>query len=181
MDKFAKLFKKYIDLNFKSPVEYSVEHNDGKLTIWEIVDISKADLNHANYDPSYRKIFYPKRPKGAHIFIVDENSRLNKIKEDLRKFFKLDIDFWTGFKPINYDYLDNIENKIKEAVKENDYPNIEVEFKGNLPKIALLFSNLPDELKERENMTEYLNNLKLYTKLKYNIDIDSYSLTWRIR
>jgi hypothetical protein len=87
------------------------------------------------------------------------------------------IEPWFSYK--NYDYLDDIETKIENAIKKSSYPDIEIGFRGNgdNPKISLGFYNVPADFmkdytvsdREHEKYVQELNKLTGLDLNQYNI------------
>lgn len=175
IETYVKLFQRYIDRNFGGFPKYDVKSEGEEIIISTIVDISKCDLNSPNYDESYRKLFYKKRPEGVPIWIERPEGKMLSIIDNIYRFFGKKIPIRYSWEAINYSYLEDIENKVQRAIKDSDYPEINVEIGGEiLPKVAIIFKNIPEEIRGRENFIEFYNDLNLYTKLKYNIDLNSY-------
>ena len=141
-------------------IEFDIEthHNEPYLMI--VVDWSKMDRNSTNFDESYRKKIYTERPEGHEgIWISNPLSKIDKINTEISKFFNIELR--SAFKFTNYDFLEPIQEKIRNAVKKSELPHLEFDFRGDSSKPILeaCFYNF-----NRQNDKENYPNLQVYIK-----------------
>jgi hypothetical protein len=111
------------------------------------VDCMKMDKNGGQFDKSYYDFVtnaHREKPKG--LFLDFGSNVLSPVLDDFQKFMNIKIEPWFSYK--NYDYIDDIENKIEEAVKKSSHPDIEINFRGrgDNPKLSLSFYNVSSEM-----------------------------------
>jgi hypothetical protein len=111
------------------------------------VDCMKMDKNSGEFDQSYFNFVtnaHREKPKG--LFLDFGSNVLSPVLNDFQKFMNIKIEPWFSYK--NYDYIDDIENKIEEAVKKSSHPDIEINFRGrgDDPKLSLSLYNVSAEM-----------------------------------
>ena len=117
MTKFDKTLVSYISSTGDfADIDLQVEEHHGSKYLIARVDVEKIDENSPNYDPSYAEKLIRKRNPNHPVFITPMNS-LEKRLVDAKKFFG-ELDYKTAFLPKNYKFLDDIEKKVQDAVKE---------------------------------------------------------------
>jgi hypothetical protein len=178
-EKLLKILSKYLSSIGKLPkdftIEYVVDEKYGDYFKFDI-DLSKMDVNSPNYDENYAKHFIRRKGlTGLQRFTYDWDKNMRYNIEEFMKISGLSSKYRTirVFNVIhNYDYMDDIGNKIEEKIKETNYPNVEIEFeKDTNPEIKIVFRKFTIE--QFDNYKEFIKELKelLYPK----IDLDSYS------
>jgi hypothetical protein len=138
------------------------------------VDCMKMDKNSGKFDQSYFNfVTNANREKPKGLFLDFGSSIFTPIIGDFRKFMNIDLHSWFNYK--NYDYIDDIESRIEDAVKKSSYPEIEIGFhgRGENPKLSLTFYNVPTEFMEDNNKGEkhhekYVQELNQLTGLDLN-------------
>jgi hypothetical protein len=111
------------------------------------VDCMKMDKNSGKFDQSYFNfVTNANREKPKGLFLDFGSSIFTPIIDDFRKFMNIDLHSWFNYK--NYDYIDDIESRIEDAIKKSSYPEIEIGFhgRGESPKLSLSFYNVPTEI-----------------------------------
>lgn len=158
----------YINL-LNSQYEFEIKYYHGEQFLSLIVDISKMDYNHVNFDESYRKGLLPKLGAGLSSFINRPIDKIEKITTDIEKFFgKPKLRALFEFK--NYQYLNEVEEEIQKAVKKTEYPEVIFSFgaESDYPMVMSKFYNWnPKDI----TMTQYLEKLENLTN--FNI-VDNY-------
>ena len=155
--------------------EFKVDENPiGEIFLSLVVDCEKMDRNSGNFDQEYYNSIMSKYNEMGYMarFISGYFGVLNDITEDIKTFFTIDIRPLFDYK--NYEYLDNIEDKIRMAVKKTSQPNVNASFKANgqKPTIDLIFSNFRGPNKDDHvNYTNEVQNL-----LGDDIDLSNYSV-----
>jgi hypothetical protein len=117
MNKFDKTIISYISTTTDfADIDISVEEHHGRKYLIARVDVEKIDENSPKYDESYAEKLVRKRRPNQPAFITPMNA-LEKRLVDAGKFFG-ELEYKTAFLPKNYEFLDDIEKKVQEAVKE---------------------------------------------------------------
>jgi hypothetical protein len=117
MTKFDKTLVSYISTTTDfADIDLTVEEHHGSKYLIAHVDVEKIDENSPKYDQSYAEKLFRKRKPNQPTFITPMNS-LEKRLVDARKFFG-ELEYKTAFLPKNNEFLDNIEKKVQDAVKE---------------------------------------------------------------
>ena len=117
MTKFDKTLISYISTTTDfADIDISVEEHHGRKYLIARVDVEKIDENSPKYDQSYAEKLVRKRKPNQPVFITPMNA-LEKRLVDARKFFG-ELEYKTAFLPKNHEFLDDIEKKVQDAVKE---------------------------------------------------------------
>jgi hypothetical protein len=117
MTKFDKTLISYISTTTDfADIDISVEEHHGSKYLIARVDVEKIDENSPKYDQSYAEKLIRKRKPNQPAFITPMNA-LEKRLVDAEKFFG-ELEYKTAFLPKNHEFLDDIEKKVQEAVKE---------------------------------------------------------------
>lgn len=125
-----------------------------------IVDVSKSDKNNSNFDQGYYDfLHYHKKSDFLKIGNV-----LTPIINELKRYMDVKISHRGLFDFKNYEYLDKIENKIKDAISKSSHPEIEIEFEADWesPFIKLMFRNVSQELysNKGEKISHFINEIE---------------------
>jgi len=161
--------KSYKDWEFKVD-----ENSNGEMLLSLVVDCEKMDRNSGNFDQEYYNSIMSKYSELSNMgrFISGYFGILNDIIEDIKSFFTIDIRPLFNYK--NYEYLDNIEDKIRMTVKKTSQPKVNASFKANgeKPIIDLIFSNF-----RGPNKSDHINyKNELQNLLGDDIDLSNYSV-----
>jgi hypothetical protein len=161
---FAKNYYPIKDLDF---VIREV-NNDFFLTL--VVDVAKMDINSGQYDEGYFNLVTEKQKKRNFIDAISGANFLTPISAKLDKFMGIRVRPAFEFK--NYEYLDNVHDKIELAIKKSSNPNIDIEFTADWdkPKVILKFYGLSQELFEGENFEPFFEELKNILKSKISFE-----------
>lgn len=117
MNKFDKSLIAYISSTTDfADIDMTVEEHHGRKYLIARVDVEKIDENSPKYDQSYAEKLVRKRKPNQPVFITPMNV-LEKRLGEAGKFFG-ELEYKTAFLPKNYEFLDDIEKKIQDAVKE---------------------------------------------------------------
>ena len=117
MTKFDKTLISYISTTTDfADIDISVEEHHGHKYLIARVDVEKIDENNPKYDQSYAEKLVRKRKINQPTFITPMNA-LEKRLVDAGKFFG-ELEYKTALLPKNYEFLDDIEKKVQDAVKE---------------------------------------------------------------
>jgi len=117
MTKFDKTLISYISTTTDfADIDISVEEHHGRKYLIARVDVEKIDENSPKYDQSYAEKLVRKRRPNQPAFITPMNA-LEKRLVEAGKFFG-ELEYKTAFLPKNHEFLDNIEKKVQDAVKE---------------------------------------------------------------
>jgi len=141
-------------------VEFTIEPHHDKYYLMLVVDCAKFDKNSDKFDESYRNKLITKRPKDAHIWISNPLNKIEKVNIEIEKFFGIHLQISFSFK--NYDYLDPIDNKIKNAISQSSNPDVNFEFTGDgtSPMLRVKFTNYPLKRDGKSNTKEYVEELE---------------------
>jgi hypothetical protein len=159
----------------RDDLDLRVELTDDKRSYLVLtVDCMKMDKNSGKFDQSYFNFVtnaHREKPKG--LFLDFGSSVFTPIINDFKKFMNIDLHSWFNYK--NHDYIDDIENRIEDAIKKSSYPEIEIGFRGSgeNPKLSLTFYNVPTEFMGDYNVGEkhhekYVQELNQLTGLDLN-------------
>ena len=164
-----------------SDVDLRIEEHHGKKYLVAYVDVEKVDPNNPKYDPVYdeklseRNLAKQRRAQAQGGFVIhNPNASLNRRLNDVKKFFGEDVNYEIAYLPKNYDYLDDLELVIRDAVKKinQDY-DISFAWDSDYPSIKLTiytgsktnFDEIQKKYETSKNFMEYLDG-KLNGKLK---------------
>jgi hypothetical protein len=151
--------------------EFIIEEHSGDKFLVLVVDCPKMDKNSGEFDEEYYKGLVRERPQGVQIWISDSKSPILNVTKEIEKFFGINLRVGYNFK--NYNYLDDIDSIIKDAVLTSSRPNVDAEFSAEWdnPKINLVFHNfemnvhsankiyqqeLQDILGDRVDLSQYI-------------------------
>lgn len=165
MKDFSKQIEKTIKRVADVPVDFKVEiskYNQYFVSIY--VDWARMDKNNPNFDQSYYDLF-ERDGKGFIMAFVPtkvQNKYFNPVFRDLEEVLDLkQRDAWkVGYLIKNYEYIENYEPKIQEAIEGTSFPTTKFEFTGDWsePHIRLLFRN--KEFKVGGDSREYMNKFE---------------------
>ena len=183
MTKFDKTLISYISTTTDfADIDISVEEHHGSKYLIARVDVEKIDENSPKYDQSYAEKLIRKRKPNQPIFITPMNS-LEKRLGDASKFFG-ELEYKTAFLPKNHEFLDDIEKKVQDTVKEIN-PEFDAEFSWDsdypnpVLSIYLGGSKNHDEWykpKYGHSASKFIEDIE--KKIANNISINQYK--WRI-
>jgi len=156
----------------KPNYEFTMEEHNGEKYLILVVDCPKMDKNSGEFDEEYYKGLIRTRPQGAQIWINDSKWPILNVTKDIEKFFNVNLLVGYSFK--NYDYLDDINEIIKEAVLKSSRPEVDAEFNAEWdnPKIGLVLHNF--EMNVHSANTIYKEELQ--NMLGNRIDLSQYQL-----
>ena len=156
----------------KPKYEFIIEGNNEDKFLILIVDCPKMDKNSGEFDEEYYKGLVKTRPQGLRVWINDSKWPIVNVTKEIEKFFNIKLRVGYNFK--NYDYLDDIEEIIKDAILKSSRPKIDAEFSADWdsPKIGLVLHNFIMDVNSA-NITyqEELQNI-----LGNRIDLSQYRL-----
>jgi len=157
----------------KPNYEFIMEENNGDKFLVLVVDCPKMDKNSGEFDEEYYKGLVKERPQDVQIWISDSKWPILNVTKDIQKFFSVNLREGFNFK--NYDYLDDIDGIIKEAVLKSSRPNVDVEFKAewDRPKIQLVFHNFEMNV----NSANKIYQEELQGILGNRVDLSQYTLS----
>lgn len=184
MNSFEKILIKYLKNILKIPEDVEIEfsdtdkgYRDGHLTF--NVDLSKIDKNSGSYDEDYARLFRKPKLKGFPSFTYAWSNKIESVINEFKKISgsKQSHYYYIDNNLINYDYLDSVDKKIKQAISKTDFPNVDFEWEkdGNNPHIKLIFSNFTTE--EFSNTNEFKSQLQ--SILGADVDLNEYTLAYR--
>ena len=186
MDKLDTIFLNFLRSRIAIPngVEIKIEKDPPYYTnVIFMADASKMDMNGPNYNEEYSKFFIRKKRKPTQGIVIPLAWE-NRIIPTVEDFYKItDIPYSERNYKIhnlifNYDYLEKIENKIEEAIKKTDFPNITLEFtKDSDPDIKLLFRGFTKEqFGDKDMYKEFMRQLSEI--LGSDVNMDSYQIAY---
>jgi len=182
MDNQQRALLHFMQLRSKNP-EYDfrfLEHGDRKyLALY--VDTAKMDKNSPSYDENYRNSIVPKRdrPRQGLFFPTPRSKKFENLIDDAKKFIGIKEHYWFCFQQKNYEYLEEVSEKIKKII-QNEYEGSSCEFgaDSNDPLIEMLVANVGygenDVFKTKNDELEALVN-------KEGLTLDSYTIRIRIK
>lgn len=143
MNRFDNTVLSYIGTSQNvSDLDLRIEEHDGQKFLILYVDVPKIDVNSSSYDESYRrKISGTDIRKNSRIpGLVSSKVFLNRMLNEVKKFFGEDLKYDVAFLPKNHEYLDKTEEEIQKITKEL-YPEMDVEasWDSDYPKPILKF------------------------------------------
>jgi hypothetical protein len=117
MNRLDKAVLSYITTTSNlNDVDLRVEEHHGDKYLVAYVDVEKIDKNSPKYDQSYREKLIRERKVNQPTFVVPRSS-LELRLSDAEKFFG-QLKYKTAFLPKNYEFLNDIEKKVQDAVKQ---------------------------------------------------------------
>lgn len=151
--------------------EFKIDVNSNEdIFLVLVVDCEKMDKNSGKFDQEYYDSLTRRYKSLSNImrFISGHYGVITNITEDIEKFFDLKIKPWFSYK--NYEYIDNIEEQIRNAVKESSQPNVEASFSGSgeSPTLRLILYYFNGDY------SNYIEELQ--TILGEKIDLKQYSI-----
>jgi hypothetical protein len=168
---FIKKRKNYEDLDLSFE-----KHNEEDYLVLN-VDCEKIDKNSEKFDETYYNILFPKKEGGGGLFFTFNFNFFTDVIKEVELY--MGIKLKTHFKYKNYDYLNDIENKIESVIK-NHYPEIKISFSGgdDTPKLRLGFYNVPSFFmqnndKDKKKYKDFIQTLSFETGL----NLDQYRLS----
>lgn len=184
MNSFEKILIKYLKNILKIPEDVEMNmtevdkgYRDGRLIF--NVDLSKIDKNSGSYDENYATLFRKPKLKGISAFTYAWSNKIEGVINEFKKITgsKNDIYYYIDTNLINYDYLETVDEKIKQSISKTDFPNVEFEWEkdGNNPHIKLLFTNFTTE--QFSNTDEFKSQLQ--SILGTDVDLNEYTLAYR--
>ena len=152
--------------------EFKIEqhHNDFFLIL--VVDCEKMDKNSGKFDSEYRDALVDDSLTGIQAFINRPIGKIERIAEEIKKFFSVEVRVSFNFK--NYKYLDKIEEEIRRVIKKTSRPEVTAVMSadGGDPKIRLGLYNF--EMNVHSANTIYQEELQ--SMLSNRIDLSQYRL-----
>ena len=141
-------------------VEFKIEEHHNRYYLMLVVDCAKFDMNSDEFDQSYREKLVTKRPPNIRIWISNPTNKIEKVSNEIEKFFGIKLHVSFSFK--NYDYLDLIDEKIKKAISQSSKPDVTFEFTadGTSPKLQAKFTNYPISRDRDSKTQDYVDELE---------------------
>jgi hypothetical protein len=143
-------------------------------------DLTKVDVNSGESEKWYRDFFLqPKNLKGMGAFLYNWGKRIEGKIQDLFKITKIKPEYYRVInEPVNYVFLEKVGNKIEEAIKKTEFPNLTIEFsKDSEPDIKLLFRGFTTEqFEDKDAFKEFTRQLK--DVLGSELDLSPYQLAY---
>ena len=182
MDNQQRALLHFMQLRSKNP-EYDfrfLEH-DGRKYVALYVDSAKMDKNSPSYDENYRNGIAPKidRPRQGFFFPTPRTKKFENLIDDAKKFIGIKENYWFCFQQKNYEYLEEVGEKIKKII-QNEYEGGTFEFGADSsdPLIEMLVSNVGygengDFKNKTDEIESHLN--------KEGLTLDSYTVKIRIK
>lgn len=144
-------------------------------------DLAKTDVNSGESDEWYQNFFLkPKRLTGMNSFVYDWSKRIEHKINEILKMGGIDREYYRVVnEPVNYGFLDRVGNKIEEAIKKTDFPDVTIEFsKDSDPDIKITFGGFTKEqFDQNESFKEF--NRQLQDALGNGVDLSPYKLSYR--
>jgi hypothetical protein len=129
MNRFDNTVLSYISTSQNvSDLDLRIEEHDGQKFLILYVDVPKIDVNSSSYDETYRrKILGTDIRKNSRIpGLVSSKVFLNRMLNEVKKFFGENLKYDVAFLPKNHEYLDKTEEEVQKITKEL-YPEMDVE------------------------------------------------------
>jgi len=143
-------------------------------------DLAKTDVNSGESEEWYQNFFLkPKRLTGMHSFVYDWGRKFESTISDFLKIAGIDREYYRVInEPVNYGFLDKVENKIEDAIKKTDFPNVTMEFKKDSdPDIKITFRGFTKEQSENKGMFKEFTR-QLQEVLGNEVDLSPYMLSY---
>ena len=152
-----------------SDCDLKIEEHDGQKFLILYVDVPKIDYDSPSFDGSYRRKILGTDMRKNHPIpgLISSKVFLNRMVNEVKKFFGDEIKYETAFFPKNYEYLEDYEKKIEKITKEVE-PQIDIEIVWDqdypVPILKFYFNGKMDiETKD-----------KLSQKIKERINLDTF-------
>jgi hypothetical protein len=144
-------------------------------------DLAKTDVNSGESDEWYQKFFLkPKKLNGMQSFLHDWSRKFEHPITEFLRIAGIDREYYRVVnEPVNYGFLNEVGDKIENAIKQTDFPDITIEFsKDSDPDIKILFKGFTNEQFEDNDMfKEFTRQLK--DVLGNEVDLSPYILSYR--
>ena len=145
-------------------------------------DLAKTDVNSGESDEWYQNFFMkPKRLKGMHSFVYDWSRKFEHTISEFLKIAGIEREYYRVVnEPVNYGFLDRVGEKIKNAIKQTDFPNVTMKFfKDSDPDIKITFGGFTKEqFDQKDTFKEFSRQLQ--DALGNEVDLSQYILSYRI-
>ena len=118
MNRFDNTVLSYISTSQNvSDLDLRIEEHDGQKFLILYVDVPKIDVNNPSYDETYRrKILGTDIRKNSRIpGLVSSKVFLNRMLNEVKKFFGENLKYDVAFLPKNHEYLDKTEEEVQKA------------------------------------------------------------------
>jgi hypothetical protein len=143
-------------------------------------DLAKTDVNSGESEEWYQNFFLkPKRLTGMNSFLHDWGRKIEYPINEFLRIAGINKEYYRVVnEPVNYGFLDGVSDKIENAIKETDFPDITIEFsKDSDPDIKILFRGFTNEQFEDKDMfKEFTRQLK--DVLGDEVDLSPYILAY---
>jgi hypothetical protein len=179
-----KIVINYLRNKFKIPHDVVIDvKNDPSSSIKTMnfkFDLAKTDVNSGESEEWYQNFFLkPKRLTGMHSFLHDWGRKIEYPINEFLRIAGINKEYYRVVnEPVNYGFLDGVSDKIENAIKETDFPDITIEFsKDSDPDIKILFRGFTNEQFEDKDMfKEFTRQLK--DVLGDEVDLSPYILAY---
>lgn len=145
-----------------------------------IFDLAKTDVNSGESEEWYRKFFLkPKHLTGMSSFVYDWSRKFESTISEFLKIAGIDREYYRVVnEPVNYGFLDRVGDKIEEAIKKTDFPDVTMEFKKDSdPDIKITFRGFTKEQSEDKDMFKEFTR-QLQEVLGNEVDLSPYMLSY---
>ena len=185
MTSLDKAFLGYIQLKSKNKnLDFRIETHHGRSYLMLYIDCAKMDRNTSEYDEEYYNFFVSKRPKNVEIWIVDEPGKYEHMIEKAEQDLGIKKNYHFSFAYKNYDYIDGIDDKINQILKDTEgtefsfLSNGTAEFSadGRSAKLQVLFRNIGFKRDDEDMGYSSMRELLEFLLKKHNLTLESYSV-----
>ena len=175
MTDLSQVIERFIKNRGNVPVDFKVEmskYNQYFVSIY--VDWSRMDKNNPNFDQSYYDLF-GRDGTGFIAALVPrkiQTKYFTPILKEIVNLLDLKRDSWKlGYLIKNYEYIENYEPKIKEAIEGTSFPTTRFEFTGDWdePHIRILFGNKEFKVGSSDPSLSRENTKKFEEELEINL------------
>jgi hypothetical protein len=179
MDNQQRALLHFMQLRSKNPdYDFRFLEHDGRKYVALYVDSAKMDKNSPSYDENYRNGIAPKidRPRQGFFFPTPRTKKFENLIDDAKKFIGIKENYWFCFQQKNYEYLEEVGEKIKKII-QNEYEGSTCEFGADSddPLIEMLVANVGygenDEFKTKTDEIESHLNKEGLTLKSYTVRI----------
>ena len=184
MKKVDKFVIHYIRNTFKIPhdviIDVKSDPSSSIKTMNFIFDLAKTDINSGESEEWYRKFFMkPKHLTGMSSFVYDWGRRIEHSISEFMKISGIKKEYYKVVnQPVNFGFLDRVGNKIEEAIKKTDFPDVTIEFsKDSDPDIKILFRGFTKEQFEDKDLYKEFTR-QLQEVLGNEVDLSPYKLSY---
>ena len=178
-----KLVINYLRNKFKIPhdvvIDVKSDPSSSVKTMNFKFDLAKTDVNSGDAEEWYQNFFLkPKRLTGMHSFVYDWGRKFEHTITEFLRIAGINREYYRVVnEPVNYGFLERVGDKIENAIKQTDFPDVTIEFKKDSdPDIKITFKGFTKEQYEDKDMFKEFTR-QLNDALGNEVDLSPYMMS----